>query len=340
MDLRQRTRRFGLCVILCAVLLRLTAEGVFHRGILLLQQLDAVPIHTESETGQHVRFSASSEAFWSHVRESPPPWIPEPEPEKPCFSPEEAEQVALYNTSTRKPDVEALLQQPLCWDLTGGIPTVLILHTHGTESYTPGAEPYRAVSGYRTLEEAQNMLSIGDAVAEHLQLQGIGVIHDRQIYDYPSYNGAYTRAREAIGKHLQENPGIQLVLDLHRDAAGTAGKQLRTEVTVAGKTSAQLMLVQGTNFDTWEENLSLAVKLQTLLERQHPGIMRPLSLRGQRFNQDLSPGALLVEVGAAGNTRQEALLAAAALAEAVVLLSRGSGSPEDSGQLPKSVLLY
>lgn len=332
MDLRQRTRRFGVYVIACAVLLRLTAEGVFHRGICFLLQRDSVPIHTYSETGQVVRFSASSEKIWDHVRESPPPWQPEPELEQPCFSPEEAAQVALYNTSSRKPDVEALLQQPLHWDLTGGTPSVLILHTHGTESYTPGEEPYAAVSGYRTLEETQNMLSIGAAVAESLEQQGIGVIHDREIYDYPAYNGAYSRTRKAITEHLEANPGIQLVLDLHRDAGGTGAKQLRTEATVAGQTSAQLMLVQGTNFDTWEENFSLAVKLHALLERQHPGIMRPLSLRGQRFNQDLSPGALLVEVGAAGNTRQEALLAASALAEAVALLARGTAPGTEAGQ--------
>lgn len=322
MDLRQRTKRFGLCVVLCACLLRLAAEGVFQKGLHLLLQEDPVPIHTYSETGRTVRFSASSEGFWEHVRESPPPWLPEPD--RPVFFREDAQQLAFYNSGSRKPDPEALLETALDWDLTAGTPAVLILHTHGTESYTPDGEPYEAVSAYRTLDDRYNMISIGDAVTEILEKNGIGVIHDREIYDYPSYNGAYTRTRESVEAHLAENPGIQLVLDLHRDASGSGGKQLRTKAQVNGESSAQLMFVQGTNFDTWTENLSLAAKLQVLLERKNPGIMRPLNLRAQRFNQDLSPGMLLVEVGAAGNSRREALLAAGELADALVSLAEGS----------------
>ena len=67
-----------------------------------------------------------------------------------------------------------------------------------------------------------------------------------------------------------------------------------------------------------------ALKLQNQLERQTPGITRPLQLRSQRFNQDLSPGGLLIEVGAAGNTRQEALLAAEKLAEGIIALAEGT----------------
>lgn len=319
MDLRQRTRHFGISVILCAFMLRLAVEGVFFQGIAWLLRPEPDPIPTYSETGRNVRFSLP---FWDHVRESPPPHLPSPEP--PSFSREDRTLVELYNTSGKQPDVEALLELPLHLPITGNKPAVLILHTHGTESYTPGEETYTATSSYRTLEEDRNMLSIGSAVAEILEENGIGVIHDREIYDYPSYNGAYVRTREAMEVCLSRNPEIQLVLDLHRDASGTAGRQLRTEAVVDGQPSAQLMLVQGTNYDTWQENLSLALKLQVLLEREHPGIMRPLNLRGQRFNQDLCPGALLVEVGAAGNTRQEALVAARALAQAIVSLSGGA----------------
>ena len=123
----------------------------------------------------------------------------------------------------------------------------------------------------------------------------------------------------------QQYPTIRLVLDLHRDASGTGQKQLRTAATVAGQTVAQLMLVMGTNYDTWQENFSLAAKLHAQLERQAPGITRPINLRASRFNQDLCPGALLVEVGAAGNTHGEAMLAAEELAKAIVALAKGTG---------------
>ena len=123
------------------------------------------------------------------------------------------------------------------------------------------------------------------------------------------------------------------MLDLHRDASeGTSG-QLRTVAQLDGKTGAQLMFVvrcgnAGLKHPNGEENLSLALQLQFLLEEQHPGICRPISLRNQRLNQDLSTGALLVEVGAAGNTHEEALLAAQALAEAVIRLKNGTESPQ------------
>ena len=327
MDQRQRTKRFGLCVILCALLLRLAADGLLRKGLLRLLQT-AAPLHTYSETGHAVRFSASSEVFSPHFRESPAPWLPEDE--KLRFSAEDARLVELYNTSGKQPDPDALLRQPLNWQLAGAEPTVLILHTHGSESYTPADEPYTAISGYRTLDEAYNMLSIGDAVAAVLEENGIGVIHDRQLHDYPSYNGSYVHARKAISGYLEDHPEILLVLDLHRDASGSPGRQLRTEALVNGEVSAQLMLVMGTNYDSWEENLALAAKLHARLEQQHPGIMRPINLRSQRFNQDLSPGALLVEVGAAGNTRQEALIAVRELGKAIASLAAGTESiPDD-----------
>ena len=125
-------------------------------------------------------------------------------------------------------------------------------------------------------------------------------------------------------------PSIRLVLDLHRDAADTENGQLRTAVDTGDGQIAQLMLVMGTEeaglrHPDWEENLSLALKLHATLEGQCPGIMRPLILRSQRFNQDMSPGALLVEVGAAGNTHAEAIAAAEQLAEAIAALAGGTG---------------
>ena len=173
------------------------------------------------------------------------------------------------------------------------------------------------------------MLCIGSRVAEILEQQGIGVIHDTTLHDYPSYNGSYGRSRETAEKILAENPGIRLILDLHRDAAGTVGNQLRTQAETDTGTAAQLMLVLGTNHDHWQENLALGEKLYVLLERDTPGIMRPISLTEQRFNQDLCPGSLLIEVGAAGNTRQEALLAAEKLAQAIAALGDGSVGSEE-----------
>lgn len=331
MDPSHRSLRVGAAAIACALVFRLFSTGVLDSVASWLTQPNIVAFLTYLETGRNVRFSASSEVFLEYSPESPAPMIwqlPE-EPALPTFSEEDIELVDLYYSCSLRPDLEELLKAPLNWDLSTNIPTVLILHTHTTESYTQNGESYVESSDYRTLDENYNMLSIGDRVAEILTENGITVLHDRALHDYPSYNGSYTDARKSIIQYLEEYPTICLVLDLHRDASDTANGQLRTVASVDGVTCAQLMLVMGTNaagqsHDHWQENLSLALKLQAQLERQAPGITRPTVLRSQRFNQDLSAGALLVEVGAAGNTHPEALLAAEELAKAIVALAKGT----------------
>ena len=87
------------------------------------------------------------------------------------------------------------------------------------------------------------------------------------------------------------------------------------------------MFVVGTdtrlNHPGWERNLSLALKLQVLLEKENPGICRDMNLTKNRYNQHLGPYALLVEIGAAGNTLPQAKLAARELAEAIITLVNG-----------------
>ena len=318
-----RARRVGLAAILCALVFRLCAMGLPETIVSWLTQPNTFAFLTYLETGRHVRFSPSLEAFSPDFMESPAPAIPEPtEPPIPSFS--GAEEIELYYAANKDPDIEGLLAKPLEWNLFGEAPAVLILHTHSTESYTQTNEDYVESSDWRTLDENYNMLSIGARVGEILAENGITAVQDRELHDYPSYNGSYVHARKSITAYLKEYPSIRLILDLHRDASGGEGGQMRTRATVDGVTSAQLMLVLGTNHENYEENLSLGLKLHAQLETQAKGLMRPLQLRAQRFNQDLCPGALLIEVGAAGNTHKEAMTAAEELAKAVVALARGT----------------
>ena len=327
MDHPHNSLRVGAAAVLCALVFRLFSSGVLDNVISWVTQPNIAAFLIYLETGRDVRFSASQEVFLVFPAESAPPRLPEEttaptEPVLPSFS--DTGLTEMYYANKVQPDIEALLRQSLSWDLTGTEPTVLILHTHSTESYTKSGESYVETSSWRTLDENYNMLSIGAHVAQILAKNGITAIQDRSLHDYPSYNGSYVDARESIQYYLEEYPTIKLVLDLHRDASDGANGQLRTAATVNGQTSAQLMLVLGTNHDDWEDNLSLGLKLQAQLETQNPGITRPTVLRTARFNQDLCPGALLVEVGAAGNTHQEALLAAEALADAILALAKGT----------------
>lgn len=329
MDQQKQSLRLGAWVILLAVAARLTSTGILQPVLDKLSDPDLQSFLIYIETGRNVRFSSSLGENSNSDGESPAPFGLT-ELARPVFAAADAASVEVSYSCSLRPDLEALLETPLSWDLTGGSPTVLILHTHATESYTKNGEDYVESSSFRTLDEDYNMLSIGDRVAQVLSNGGISVIHDRELHDYPSYDGSYNDAREAIAYYLERYPTIQLVLDLHRDASGDLNNQMRTLATVGGQDSAQLMLVVGTNASglshpNWEENMALAVKLQTVLERNAPGITRPINLRAQRFNQDMTAGSLLVEVGSAGNSHAEALRAAEVLAEGILALAKGSG---------------
>ena len=332
MNLHRQCLRIGVLAILFATLLRLGGSDMTHHVSDLLDKPTISSWMIYLETGRIVRFSPSFPDVTVFSLESHAPEPPELTP-LPVFSPADGDTVTVKSNCNLEPNLQELIAQPLTWDLTGDEPTVLILHTHGTESYTKqSGEQYTESAAFRTLDKQYNMISLGDHLAQLLEAGGVTVVHDRELHDYPSYSGSYNHARKAIAAYLKEYPSIRLVLDLHRDASGDNSNQMRTKATVNGTPSAQLMLVVGTNgtgleHPQWEENMALGLKLHTQCERLAPGIMRYVNLRAQRFNQDLSPGALIVEIGAAGNTHAEALTATEVLAQGILSLAEGSAVP-------------
>lgn len=193
---------------------------------------------------------------------------------------------------------------------------VLIMHTHGTEAYTqsPG-HAYVASGEYRTTDSSANMLRVGQEICDILNDRGISAVHSRTLNDYPAYNGSYNRALKDIQAHIQQYPTIQLVIDVHRDAIATGNTYYKTAAEVDGQQTAQLMFVTGTDaggltHDHWQDNLAFQAQLHDRLNSAYPGIMRPMSIRASRFNQHIRKGSMLVEVGACGNTLEEALAAA------------------------------
>ncbi|MCH5183369.1 MAG: stage II sporulation protein P [Oscillospiraceae bacterium] len=192
-------------------------------------------------------------------------------------------------------------------------PIVLILHTHGSESYLPaGVDYYLPEEDFRSDDPKETVVSVGDMIAETLESLGIPVLHDRTMHDLMDFNNAYTESRAAAREALAEHPTIRYILDIHRDSIFTQNNICEKTLTeIDGKQTAQVMLVVGTNQDgaahpDWRQNLTVATKLEELLNNLYPTLARPVNLRSSAFNQALSPGALLVEVGSCGNTIEEA----------------------------------
>ena len=326
MDWQRNALRVGAWSVLLAVVLRLWSNGVPELFMAWLGRPETVSALLYLETGKVFRpppEEPATEPVPTEPSEAP---TEEPAP-LPVFSPEDAELVYIRDTSGNTADVSALLEAPLTWDLTGTAPTVLIYHTHATESYTKSTtESYTESSDYRTLDTDYNMVSIGNRVSELLADAGIGTVHDGTLHDYPSYDGGYDNSRQTVLNTLAEHDSIRLVLDVHRDAAvDSNGNQYSTSAQVGDRESAQILFLLGTGHPNWQENMALAVKLTALLERMYPGITRGIITRTYDYTQDLSGGALLVEIGTAGDTREKALVAAEALAQAIIALSQGSG---------------
>lgn len=189
-------------------------------------------------------------------------------------------------------------------------PQVLIIHTHGSEAYTmPAGEEYTPSGSYRTADTEKNMIRVGDEIAAVLSQYGISVLHDRQIHD-SDYNSAYGKSRSSAAAYLEKYPSLSFVLDIHRDAISDAvGRQYKV-VSKEDPHAAQLSIVMGSNYGAWMDNLRLAAAVQANLLKNHPTLMRPIILRPYGYNQGLCNGSLLVEVGAAGNSLDEAIYSA------------------------------
>ncbi|MDR2360010.1 MAG: stage II sporulation protein P [Oscillospiraceae bacterium] len=217
----------------------------------------------------------------------------------------------IENKSQTSIDALTLLADAPDINLQEGCAQILIIHTHGSEAFIDS-------EGYRSLDTAQNIVAVGDAFAEELQNRGLYVIHDRACYDQPTYNGSYNRSADAVTEWLEKYPSIQIVFDIHRDALELPdGTQRATMYSPLGTDSrtAQVMIYatngdNGLDHPNWRENMKFALRLQKSADALFPGLTRPLCVSGQRFNEHLAPGYLLLEVGSAGNTTEEAIAAA------------------------------
>lgn len=194
----------------------------------------------------------------------------------------------------------------------GTAPQVLIMHSHTTESFEPFArDHYDGSFSYRTTENDKNVVLVGERVAAELRAAGIGVIHDTTVHDYPSYNGSYGRSAVTVKKQLAANPSICVVLDIHRDALTKNGALLQPVAEINGKEAAQVMVISGCddgtmNMPHYLQNFRFASRIQQQLEGDYPGLTRPVLFDYRKYNQDLTTGSLLLEIGAHGNTIEQA----------------------------------
>jgi len=236
--------------------------------------------------------------------------------------------ILLQNMSKFKisnEDIEKMLKEPLNIKFDRKGPKILIYHTHTTESYLRSLDQLEEGNVASSSRDSKyNMIRIGNELANQLEKKyGIDVIHNGTTHDYPSHSSAYSNSLRTIDKYLKSYPSIKITLDIHRDAVAKDKPKLRVVTEINGKKTAKIMFVVGTNgtgldHPNWKENLKLAIKLQENLNSQHPDLTRPIYISNNRYNQHLaSGGGLIIEIGADGNTLDEALESIKYLAKAI-----------------------
>ena len=195
---------------------------------------------------------------------------------------------------------------------------IIIYHTHTCESYTPSeGYNYTMTGNYRTTDANYNVIRVGTELANHLTQKGFNVTHDGSYNDYPSYSGSYDRSLEVANRLIETTPA-DIVLDIHRDAVGN-GDTYGPTIMINGNRVAQMMFVIGTDgggleHPNWNQNLKIAIKIQEKANEMYPGLFRSIVLRNSRYNQHVSKGASIIEVGATANTLDECLLSMQCLA--------------------------
>lgn len=182
---------------------------------------------------------------------------------------------------------------------------ILIFHTHTCESYTESEQyPYLPTGNYRTTDLNYSVARVGDELEKLLKNYGYNVIHDKTYHDYPSYNGSYNRSLTTVSNILADNPNIDMVIDLHRDAIGD--NTYAPTVKIGDDYCARIMFVVGTDggglkHDNWMDNVKIAIKIQQKADELYPGLFKPMIVRNSRYNHHLAKGAVIIEVG---STRQ------------------------------------
>ncbi len=231
-------------------------------------------------------------------------------------------------------EVAAEIGQPLPFsvEVGSGEPQVLIMHTHTTESYRTGEELWCDPSyPFRSTDNSQNMVAVGAEIAAVLNDAGITTLQDATQHDYPSYNGSYDRSKVTVERYLEQYPSIKVVLDIHRDAIQREnGSPVSAVAEIEGKKAAQVMIICGADDGTmgmpnYKQNLRFAAALQDRLATLFPGFARPVLFDYRNYNQQLTTGSLLIEVGSHGNTLEEAKYAGQLVGQALVSLFAGQG---------------
>ncbi len=227
--------------------------------------------------------------------------------------------INVMNQTKYSIDINKLLKEPLKLSTVKTGPQILIYHTHTTESYLKSmAELKSKNTASRTTDNKYNVVRVGEALTSNLKKYNINVVHNSTVHD-KDYNSSYVNSLKTLTNYVDKYSSLKMTIDLHRDAAGD--EKLRVVKKINGKDVAQIMFVIGTDSKLsnpkWKENLKLAIKVQARLNEICPGLAKPIYISKNRYNQHLTNGSVIVEIGGDGNIIDECVRSTNYLAQAI-----------------------
>ena len=231
-------------------------------------------------------------------------------------------------TSLSAAEIAAEVGQALPFDIEVGSsePQVLIMHTHATETYELEDKSWcDPAFSSRSTDTSVNMVAVGERIAAELNAAGITTLHDATLHDSPSYNGSYEKSSATVRSYLEQYPSIKVVLDVHRDAIQREdGTRIKPVAEINGQTAAQVMIIcgadNGGNLPNFRQNLRFAARWEAKMDEMYPGLTRPVLFDYRYYNQDLTTGSLLIEMGGHANTLDEALYSGELVGKALAAL--------------------
>lgn len=233
---------------------------------------------------------------------------------------------AVDNTTVLKEEymnLDDLLYKDLSVNKGAEGPQILIYHTHSQEGFAD------SVPG----DSSTTIVGAGEKLARILTEEyGFKVLHHTGEYDVENRDYAYNNSLPEIEKILEENPTIEVVIDLHRDEM-KEGKKL--VIDLQGKPTARFMFFNGMSHirdkgdisylenPYIQENLAFSFQTQVAANEYYPGIARRIYLKAYRYNMHLKPKSMLIELGAQTNTVEEIMNACDPLAHIISIVLSG-----------------
>lgn len=220
------------------------------------------------------------------------------------------ENVPNINTSENKSDEKQVANNSEYENdlrITKDNPSILIYHTHSTETYSDFPE-----NNYRSTDKAKSVMSVGSVLTDELSKKGWGVAHTTK-YNDKVYNDSYATSLKTIQDIKSDYQSVKIAIDLHRDARNldtTEAKKKQHEnftTTINGERVAKFFLVVGAKNENLSKIQTLAEDITKFAEQKYPGITMPVMVKPYgKYNQFVADNHMLIEVGSNATSIKEA----------------------------------